>query len=192
MNERKHLIKRWQLANYTGVKRFTFWKVSAKICNFRVPIYKGVPYNIRVPVYKGFLLPWMKWHPFFIDGGLPSVLVWKDWLSEKWVLKHATLGFPLIRGSPPMNEMTPILYRWRLAKCTFPWHERNDTHPLMMTASQVYKCVRVSLSENCGLNNATLGFPFMTAEKVLDCEIVLFLPWREWNLSFDDKYESLR
>ena len=62
----------------------------------------------------------------------------------------------------------------------------------MMTASQVYKCVRVSLSEKCVLNNATLGFPFMTAEKVLDCEILLFLPWREWNPSFDDKYESVR
>ena len=43
MNERKHFIKRWQLANYTGVKRFSFWKASAKTCNFRVPVNKGVP-----------------------------------------------------------------------------------------------------------------------------------------------------
>ena len=41
-------------------------------------------------------------------------------LSEKWVLKYTTLGFPFIKG--------------------FPSHERNDTHPLMMTASQVYAC----------------------------------------------------
>ena len=55
MHERKPFLKRWQLANYARVKRFTFWKVSAKIYNFRVPVYKGVP------------LTWMKWHPSFDD-----------------------------------------------------------------------------------------------------------------------------
>ena len=106
MNERKHFFKGWLLANYTVVKRFSFWNVSAKICNFRVPIYKGIP------------LPWIKGNTSLNDDSWPTILVWKDSLSEKWVLKYAILGFPLIRGSPPMIEMTPILYRWRLAKCT--------------------------------------------------------------------------
>ena len=88
MNERKHFIKRWQLANYTGVKRFSFWKASAKTCNFRVPVYKEVP------------LPWMKWNPSLNDDCWPTKLVWKDSLSEKLVLKYATLGFPFIRGFP--------------------------------------------------------------------------------------------
>ena len=43
MNKRKHFRNRCLLANYTGVKRFAFRKVSGKICNFRVPVYKGVP-----------------------------------------------------------------------------------------------------------------------------------------------------
>ena len=106
MNEMTPNLYRWRLAKCTSVKRFTFWKVSAKICNFRVPIYKGVP------------LPWMKWNQSLNDDCWPTILVWKDSLSEKLVLKYATLGFPFIKG--------------------FPSHERNDTHPLMMTASQVY------------------------------------------------------
>ena len=32
----------------------------------------------------------------------------------------------------------------------------------------------------------------MTTDKVFDCEMFLFLPWMEWNPSFDDKYESVR
>ena len=151
MNESKRLLKRWQLANYSVVKRFTFWNVSAKICNFRVPVNKGVPltwmkwhpslkdecypsvrmcksftfwkvsakvYNFRVPVFKGVPLPWEKWHPSFDDDSWPSVRLWKYSLSEKCVLKYATLGFPFIRG--------------------FPSHEWNDTHPLTMAACQVY------------------------------------------------------
>ena len=58
MNEMKPIVKR-----YTAVKRFTFWIVSVKLWNFRVPVYKG-----------------------------------------------------------------------------FPSHEWNDTHPLTMTAGQVYEC----------------------------------------------------
>ena len=88
MNEKKHFIKRWLLANYAGVKRFSFWKASAKVYNFRVPIYKGVP------------LPWMKGNTSLIDECYLTILVWKDSLSEKLVLKYATLGFPFIRGFP--------------------------------------------------------------------------------------------
>ena len=71
MNEMTAIFKRWLLANYTSVKRFTFWKVSAKMCNFRVPVYKGVP------------LPWMKWHPSFNDDcwlkctNVKSLTFWK-------------------------------------------------------------------------------------------------------------------
>ena len=61
----------------------------------------------------------------------------------------------------------------------------------MMTASQVYKCIKVSLSEKWVLNYATLGFPFMTADQVFDCEKFLFLPWMKWNPSFADKYKSV-
>ena len=133
-------------------RSFTFRKVSAKICNFRVPIYKGVPipwmkwnpslnddcwptirvkrftfwkvsvkiWNFRVPVYKGVPLPWMERNPSLKDDCWPTILVWKDSLSEKWVQKYTTLGFPFIKG--------------------FPSHERNETHPLTMRASQVYDC----------------------------------------------------
>ena len=108
MREMKHILEWWQLAKCTPVNSFTFRKVSAKICNFRVPVYKGVP------------LPWMKWHPSFNDGGLPSVRLWKVSLAEKWVLKYATLGFLFIRG--------------------FPSHEWNETHPLTMTGCQLHYC----------------------------------------------------
>ena len=138
MNEMEPILKRWLLANYTSVKRFAFRKVSAKICNLRVPVYKGVP------------LTWMKWNPSLIDDCLSSVLEWKVSLSEKCVLKYATSGFPFIRG--------------------FPSHEWNDTHPLTMTASQVYERVKVSLSEKWVLKYTTLGFPFIKG-----------FPSHEWN-----------
>ena len=151
MNEMTPILYRWRLGKCTSVKRFTFWNASAKVYNFRVPVYKGVPLTLmkwypslnddtypsillsksftfrkvsakvcsfRVPVYKGVPLTWMKWNPFFIDEGLSSVQEWKVSLSKKWVQIYTTSRFPFIRGSPPMNEMTPILYRWRLAKCT--------------------------------------------------------------------------
>ena len=144
------------LTKYSTVKSLTFWKVSAKICNFRVPIYKGFP------------LPWMKRNPSLNDDCWPTILVWKDSLSEKLVLKYATLGFPFIRG--------------------FPSHEWNETNPLTMTASQVYECVKVSPSEKWVLkyttyecvevsllqkwvlNYATVGFPFIRG-----------FPSHEWN-----------
>ena len=88
MNEMEHFIKRWLLANYTGVKRFTFWNASAKVYNFRVPVYKGVP------------LTWMKGNTSLNDDCWPTILVWKDSVSEMSVLKYAILGFPFIRGFP--------------------------------------------------------------------------------------------
>ena len=63
MNEMKPILKRWLLANYTTVKIFVFWKVSAKMFNFSVPVYKGVPF------------PWMKWNPSFNDDRLPTTLL---------------------------------------------------------------------------------------------------------------------
>ena len=45
----------------------------------------------------------------FNDECWPSILVLKGSLSEKWVLIYTTLGFPFIRGSPPMDEMQLIL-----------------------------------------------------------------------------------
>ena len=128
-NEMTPILYRWRLAKCTSVKRFTFRKVSAKRCNFRVPIYKGVP------------LPWIKWNPSLNDDCWPTIQVWKDSLSEKWVLKYVTLG---------------LLFTRR-----FPSYEWNYTHPLTMTASQVYACVKVSLAEKLVLNYATLGFPFI-------------------------------
>ena len=54
MNEMEPILNRWLLANYTTVKSFTFRKVSAKICNFRVPVNKGVPphMNEMIPILK--------------------------------------------------------------------------------------------------------------------------------------------
>ena len=101
--------------------------------------------------YLNFV-PWEKWNPSFNHDSWPSVRLWKDSLSEKWVLNYATLGFPFIRG--------------------FPSHEWNDTHPLTMTASQVYECVKVSLSKKWVLNYTFLGFPFLKGVP---------LPWEKWN-----------
>ena len=80
-------------------------------------------------------------------------------------LQNRLIGFPFIRG--------------------FPFHEWNETHTLMMNASQVYECVEVSPSEKLVLKYATLGFPFirgfhshewnetnpltMTASQVYEC-----------------------
>ena len=136
------------------MKFFVFWKVSANL------------YNLRVPVNKGVSLPWMKWNPSLNDDCWPTILVWKDSLSEKLVQKYATLWFPFIRG--------------------FPSHEWNDTHPLSTTASQVYYYRNVLLSEKWVLKYATLGFTFIrgfpslewndtlpcttTADQVFECE----------------------
>ena len=42
MNEMTPIVERWLLATYTRVKSYTFRKVSTKLYNFRVPVYKGV------------------------------------------------------------------------------------------------------------------------------------------------------
>ena len=98
MNKMKLIRKRWLLAKYTPVKSFAFGKLSVKLYNFRVPVYKGVP------------LLWMKWNPCFNDDCWPTVLVWKVSLSEKWVLNYTTFGFPFIRGFPSheWNETYPL------------------------------------------------------------------------------------
>ena len=43
MNEMKPILERCVLANYTSLKSFTSWKLSANLCKFRVPVYKGLP-----------------------------------------------------------------------------------------------------------------------------------------------------
>ena len=88
MNEMKPFFKRWQLAKSPPVKSFRFRKISAKLCNFRVPVYKGVP------------LPWMKWNPSLTMTAGQVYECVKDSPSEKLVLKYTTLGFPFIMGFP--------------------------------------------------------------------------------------------
>ena len=88
MNEMKPIFSGWLVGNSTSVKSFTFSKVSVKLYNFRVPVYKGV-----------FLL-WMKWNLCFNDDWLQSILLWKVSRSEKWVLNYTTLGLPFIKRLP--------------------------------------------------------------------------------------------
>ena len=138
MNEMKPILYRWRLTKCTRVKRFTFRKVSAKICNFRVPIYKGVP------------LTRMKWHPSFNDGGLPSVREWKVSLFEKWVLKYATIGCSFIKGFPShqWNEIHPLTTTGsQIYACDDSWPS--------------VRLWKYSLSEKCVLKYATWGFPFI-------------------------------
>ena len=51
IDEMKTILRKL-LSNYTTVKIYTYWKVSLK------------PYNFKVPINKGVILPWMKWKPF--------------------------------------------------------------------------------------------------------------------------------
>ena len=83
MNEMKPIFKRWLLANYTSVKRFTFWKVSVKL------------HNCRVFVDKEVRLPWMKWNPF-------------DEIDE--IVGRASFPVPEGLGSknPQRNETHPL------------------------------------------------------------------------------------
>ena len=107
------VLSRWLVANYTSVKSFAFWKVSVKVYNFRVLVYKEVP------------LPWIKWNLSFNDDCLPTILGWKVSFSKKWVLIYATLGFPFINRFPS--------HEWN------DTHLWNTTHPLTMIAGQVYE-----------------------------------------------------
>ena len=88
MDEMRASIERWQVANYSSVKIFAFWKVSAKLYNYRVHVFKGVP------------LPRMKWNPSFNDDWWPTIRVSKAPLSKKWVLKCTTWGFPFLKRFP--------------------------------------------------------------------------------------------
>ena len=117
MNEMKPILEQGVLANFTSFSSLAFGKVIVKLHNLQVPGSKGVP------------LPWMKWYLSFNDDCWPTIVVWKASLSEKYMLKYATLGFPFISNFPPMNEMTPgvsltmteikpILKQWLLPKYT--------------------------------------------------------------------------
>ena len=139
MNEMKPIhdmipiLYQWLLAKYTIVKSFAFWKVSVNLCNFRIPVYKGVP------------LPWMKWHTFmkwypsFTNDCRPSIRVWKVSLSETWELNCTTLGFLFVREFPS--------HEWNE---THPW---NDTHLLPMTADHVYECKKFRILKSVKLYN---------------------------------------
>ena len=81
MNEMKHILNisfDEMMAKYTTVKSFTFTKVSLKLYNFRVPVYKRVP------------LPLMKWYPPFTMTAGQVYECEKVSLSEKLVLNYAT------------------------------------------------------------------------------------------------------
>ena len=85
MNEIKSILPRKLLSNYTTVKSSTFWKVSFK------------PYNFRVPVYKGVIHPWMKWKPSLHDEYYLTIDHSINFLYLKSEFaKHPTLGFPFI------------------------------------------------------------------------------------------------
>ena len=59
MNEMKPIRERWVLVNCTSLNNFTFWKVSVKLHNFWVPIYKGV-----FPSQE-----WNETHPLTMSAG---------------------------------------------------------------------------------------------------------------------------
>ena len=56
----------------------------------------------------------MEWKPSFYDKCCQTIVLWKLSLPEKWVWNHTILGFRLLGGYPPMNEMQPILPQWLL------------------------------------------------------------------------------
>ena len=82
----------------------------------------------------------MKWNPSFHDDYCLNILLFKCSLSEKWVWKHTALGFPFIRGHPPIYEMKSILTEWLMSK---------------------YSTVKISLSEKWVWKHTALGFPFI-------------------------------
>ena len=174
MNEKKPILWQKLQSNYTILKTFTISKVSFKLYNFRVSVYKGVPFS------------WMKWYPSFKDDNWPRILLWKVSLTENLVLNYTTLEFPFIKGLPSheWNDTQPLMMttsqgyecvnvslsdKW-VQKCTtlgfpfikgFPSHERNKTHPLTMTAGQLYDSEKVSLSKKLVLIYTSLGLPFI-------------------------------
>ena len=150
MNEMTPILYRWRLAKCTSVKRFTFRKVSAKICNFRVPIYKGVPF------------PWMKWYPSLDDDCYPTVRLCNSFTFTKVSAKICNFRVPVYNGvplpwmkwHPSFNDGSyPNIRLWIVSVpeklvliyatsgfpyiMGFPSHEWNDTHLLTLTADQV-------------------------------------------------------
>ena len=154
MNEMTLILYRWRLAKCTIVKRFTFRKVSAKRCNFRVPIYKGVPLTL------------MKWHPSLTMTAGQVYECVKDSLSEKWVLNYANLGFPFIRGFPSheWNDTQPLTMAACQVYACEKFHSFNDDS---WSSVRMWK---VSLSEKCMQIYTTSGFPFIRG-----------FPSHEWN-----------
>ena len=147
--------------------------MSVKLHNFRFPVYKGVPF------------PWMKWNSSCNDECRPSILFWKVSHFEKCALNYTTLGFPFIRGFPPMDEVKIIILRWVQTqyRCLKSFTFLKVHLKLYNFRVPVYKGVpllwmkwnpsfndecrpsvlvwTVSLSDKCMLNNATLESPFI-------------------------------
>ena len=59
-----------------------------------------------------------KWHPSLMMTASQVYTCAKDSLSEKLVLKYATLGSPFIRGFPSHEWYDTHPWWWLLAKCT--------------------------------------------------------------------------
>ena len=101
--------------------------------------------------------------PIFKDDWWPTIWVWKDSLSEKWVLNYITLGSPFIRG--------------------FSSHEWNETHPLTMAAA---KCTPVKSFTCWKVSAKPWNFRVPVYKGVL-------LPWMKWYPSFtNDCRPSIR
>ena len=153
MKEMIPVLSRWLVANCTSVKSSTLQKVSVKVYNLRVPVFKEVP------------LPWLKWNPSFSDVWWRNIRVWNVWISEKWVLNYTTWGFPFLRGFrfPWMKwymsfsddwwrnirvSKSWLSEKWVLKYTTlgfpflkgFPYHEWNETRSLTMIGGQLYEC----------------------------------------------------
>ena len=151
MNKMIPILYRWRLAKYTTAKSFTFWNVSVKQYNFRVPVNKGVP------------LQWMKWNPSFNDEcwsnvlySLNSFTFWKVHLKQCNFRVPVYKGVPLpwMKWSPSFNDecwpsilvwKASLSEKWALNYTTlgspfirgFPSHGWSETHPLTMSAYQV-------------------------------------------------------
>ena len=155
MREMTPILWWWQLAKYTPVKSFTFRKVSAKICNFRVPVNKGVP------------LPWMKWHPSFNEGGAKCTPV-KSFTCWKVSAKICNFRVPVYKGVPLLwmkwnlcfnDDWLQSLIPWKVSLSEkwvlnyttlglpfirgFPSHKWNESHSLTMTGCQLHYCENI-------------------------------------------------
>ena len=100
--------------------------------------------------------PCEKWHPSLMMTASQVYTCAKDSLSEKFVLKNATLGSPFIRG--------------------FPSHGWHETHPLTMIAGQVYEFESFTFWK---VSVKVYNFRVPVYK-------VVSLPWMKWNTSFND------